>query len=222
MANAVASAWWQLRSTPSLVMALVKAHPPAGAWQSGTSREENTLTGTSALSVWFQWRAIPNVLGERTVMVTATSLANGETGVLVESQSDWVVLRPWSERIPAAVRRIKFSSVAPRGRSRSVALSVTRPSQVRAIVRLINSLPIAQPAIYFCPAHTDPRLITITFEAASGAPLAVLTYMDFRPWLSRSDGCKTIGLTIGGHPQRPLVGGDFLPTLMKLLGRPLI
>ena len=92
---------------------------------------------------------------------------------------------------------------------------------MRRVVRLINALPDAQPVVYACPALTDPRVITMTFRAATGAPLATFTYMDFRPWAAPSIGCKTIGPTIGGRRERPLVGGYFLRTLATLVGRPL-
>lgn len=221
MANVVASQWWQVPATPSEVTEFVKAHPPAGARQSGTSTTQNG-NGASAVSVSFRWPPVPGVLGDRMLTLTATMLRSGDSGVLLESQSDWVVLRASSERIPAAVRRIQVTSAVLGRRVPSIAFSVTRRSWIRATLRLINSMPVAQPVTYVCPAETDPRVITMTFQRANGAALAVLTYMDWRPWLSPSIACKTVGLTIAGRRQRPLLGGNFLLTLTKLLGRPLV
>lgn len=222
LADITARGWWQVSGEPSQVIGFVEAHPPAGARQSGGGGGGNRRTGTSELSVSFQWPAVAGVLGSRMVTVTATSLPNGNTGVLAESQSDWVVLRPSSERISAQVRSVSLTSIELHGRAPSIAATVTGRSRVRAIVRLINSLPVAQPTVYMCPAEMDPRLVKIAFRGAGGAPLAVLTYMDFRPWLGPSLGCGPIDLTIGGRRQHPLLGGDFLKTLTKLVGRTLL
>jgi hypothetical protein len=221
-AHAVASGWWQVPATPRQVIGFVKQHPPAGAKQSGTGGGANSNTGTSSVSVYFQWPAVPGVLGPRTVLVTATSLPGGDTGVLVEAQSDWVVLRPSSERIPSAVRTIELTSAALGEPGPSIALRVTRRSQVAAIVRLINWLPVAQPVTYGCPALINPRVIKLRFEAGAGAPLAVLTYMDYYPWLSPSIGCKPIGLMLAGQRQDPLLGGGFLKALTAIVGKTLV
>jgi len=220
-AHALADVWWQVPGTPETAVAFIEAHRPAGATQFGSGSSASSQTGASASMVFFQWPAVGTVLGYRTVTVTATALSAGETGVLIESQSDWIVPRPTSERIPSAVARIDITSGAPRKRP-PVSLSVTRAGQVRSIVRLINGLPIAQPVAIACPSLSDPRMITLRFRAASGRTLAVLTYDDFRPWSSPSVDCKTVGLSIGGRGQPPLLGGSFLSTLAKLVGRSLI
>lgn len=221
-AHAVAYGWWQVTGTPAQVMSFVKKYPPARAKQTGTGGGANYNTGTSAESVSFQWPAVAGVLGYRALTVTATSLPNGKTGVLVESQSDWVVLRPSTERIPSAVRRIELTSAEPEHPGSSIALSVTKRSQVSAVVRLINWLPVAQPVVYACPLLTDPRVIKLSFEAGNGTRLAALTYMDYRPWLSPSIGCKAVDLTLGGRRQDPLLGGGFLKRLTAIVGKPLV
>jgi hypothetical protein len=65
----------------------------------------------------------------------------------------------------------------------------------------------------------DPKDIMMRFRSASGASLAVLTYIDDRPWSAPSTGCKAVALTIRGRPQPPLIGGHFLRALGRLLGR---
>jgi hypothetical protein len=220
LAHAVAHAWWEVPETESELIAYVKAHPPPGGTVSWTGGAGNVHTGTTALTVSFGLPAVPDVLGYREVAVTATALPGGNAGVLIESQSDWVVLRPISERIPATTRELDVTAGAPGGPP-AIALTVTRPAVVRQVVRVINALPIAQPVVINCPALFDPRLIAITFRAAgaTGAPLAVLTYDDFRPWSGPSVGCKTVVLTIGGRRRDPLVGGYFLRSLEHILGR---
>jgi hypothetical protein len=164
---------------------------------------------------------VRDVLGYRELAVTATALPDGETGVLAEAQSDWIVPRPTVERLPLSTGEIDITSGTP-GLAPSESFSVSTPSEVRKIVRLINGLPIAQPIVYGCPALTDPRLVRMTFRTATGGPaLDVLTYYDFRPWSGPSQACKTVDLTIAGRRQDPLIGGDFLQAIGRMLGRSL-
>jgi hypothetical protein len=221
LARALAHGWWEVPGTPSDVIAYVRAHPPAGSTPSGSGSGGNIYTGTTSTSVNYQWPPVRDVLGDRELAVTATALPGGETGVLAEAQSDWIVPRPATERIPSSTGEIDISSGAP-GKPPVESLSVSGPSEVRKIVGLINALPIAQPIVVACPLLIDPRLITMTFRAASdGAALAVLTYDDFRPWAEPSGLCKAVDLTIGGHRQDPLIGGRFLQRIGRTVGRSL-
>ena len=217
-ARVVAYAWWRVPGGPSAAIAYVRAHPPRGSRLSATGTVGNQRAGTSARLIDDQWPAVPGVLGARELAVTATSLPDGETGMLAEAQSDWIVARPAGEHIPASTRAIQITSGAPPGNP-SVSLSVTDPVMVRRIVVLINRLPIAQPVTIACPELTDPRLITMTFaRELGGRALAVLNYEDFRPWSAPSQACKTISLTIDGRRQDSLVGGTFLNTIERWLG----
>jgi len=221
-AHALAHRWWEVPGTPDGVIAYVRAHPPAGSRLFGTGTAGNLYNATSADSVYYERPGVRDVLGFRELDVTATALPDGETGVLAEAQSDWIVPRPSSEQVPPSTAEIDITSGAP-GQQPAESLSVTEPSEVSGIVRLINAMPIAQPISYGCPALTDPRLVTMTFRAATGSPpLAVLTYYDFRPWSGPSQGCKTVELRIGGRRRDPLIGGDFLRAIGRILGRSLI
>jgi hypothetical protein len=220
-ARTVAHGWWEVPGTPGDVIAFVRAHPPTGGAPFATGGAGNVYTGTSADSLYYQWPAVRGVLGYRELAVTATALPDGETGVLAEAQSDWIVPRPTAERIPLSTGEIDITSGAP-GQPPSEALSVRKASEIKKIVRLINGLPIAQPILFHCPALTDPRLVRMTFRAATGSPaLASLTYYDFRPWSGPSEACKTVDLTIAGRRQDPLIGGDFLQAIGRMLGRSL-
>lgn len=127
-AHAVAWVCWEVPGTPSALIAYVEAHPPAGGRQYSTGGAGNSETGSTALMVSFQWPAVGNVLGDRTVAVIVTALAGGQTGVLVETQSDWVVLRPSSERIPSTTREIRITSGAP-GKVPAITVLVTRGAE---------------------------------------------------------------------------------------------
>jgi hypothetical protein len=220
-ARAIAHGWWEAPGAPVEVIAYVRAHPPAGGTPFGTGAAGNIYSGTSADSLYYQWPGVRGVLGYRELAVTATALPDGETGVLAEAQSDWIVPRPTVERIPLSTGEIDITSGAP-GQPPSESFSVSRTSEIQKVVRLINGLPIAQPIAYMCPALTDPRLVRMTFRAAIGGPaLAVLSYYDFRPWSGPSQACKTVDLTIAGRRQDPLIGGDYLQAIGRMLGRSL-
>lgn len=216
-ARVTAQVWWQLPGSPAAAIAYVRAHPPRGSRLAGTGTSGNQRTGTSAELIVLQWPPVPGELGSRELTVTATALPGGRTGVLAEAQSDWIVPRPAAEHIPGTTRLVQITSGAPSAPP-TVSLAVTDPVRVQQIVAVINRLPIAQPITYACPLLTDPRVITMTFLAATGGrPLAVARYLDFRPWSGPSDGCKTVTLTIGGRSWPPLIGGRFLTTLDRLL-----
>ena len=103
-----------------------------------------------------------------------------------------------------------------------VSVTIGSRAAVRRLVRLINSLPVAQPIVYMCPLEIDPRQITVTFRGQTGDTLAVLSYADFKPWSAPSGGCKTVQLTIGGRRQDALDGGSFIFPLQRIVGRRLI
>lgn len=222
MAHAVAHEWFSVPGTPDELISYVRAHPPAGGRVFTTGSIGNAFTGTSAQILYFQWPSVAGVLGSRELAITATALSGSVTGVLAESQSDWIVLRPASEIIPVAqTHEIEITS-GVQGKPQAKAFTVTDRATVRRIVSIINALPVVQPVEISCPALSDPRLITMTFRASADSPaLAVLSYDDFRPWSGPSWPCKTVGLTIHGVPRESLIGGDFLQRIGRMLGRSL-
>jgi hypothetical protein len=218
-ASATAHAWWTVPGGPQMVIDAIEANPPAGATQAGTGSSGNFKTGTSALDVDYQWPAIAGVLGARLLDVTVTSIGGGLTGVLVESQSVWIVPRPASERIPAATRIVQISSAVP-GAANGGTITVTRQRRVGSIVALLNRLPIVQPGVTGCPAMIDPKTITMTFRASTSSPvLALLRFADYRPWKAAySSECAPALLSIGGRSQPALDGGDFIRRIERILG----
>jgi len=218
-ASETAHAWWTASGDPASVLAAIEANPPAGATQDGTGSGGNSKTGSSELDVVYQWPPIAGVLGSRTLQVTVTSIGGGRTGVLAESQSDWIVPRPARERIPAATRVVQIASAVP-GAADGGSVTVTRDDQTRSIVALLNRLPIEQPGVTACPLLSDPRTITMTFRGrASGPALAVLRFADYRPWkVADSDQCAPVELSIGGRRRPDLDGGDFITRIERIIG----
>jgi hypothetical protein len=220
-ANATTHGWWELSGSPAQLIAFVRSHPPAGSAQPESGTEGNLRTGTSAQTVSYQWPAVRGVLGLRELQLIATALPNGMTGVLAQSFSGWIRPRPSSEHIPADIYDIKVTLGKPHQPPTTV-FSVTRASEVRQVVRVINSLPIVQNTGNSCVLEMDPQQVTMTFSAASQSkPVSVLTYLDFRPWAGPSDACKSVELTINGRNQDELIGGYFLRTIGLIVNRSL-
>jgi hypothetical protein len=218
-ANATAHAWWTVPGAPRSVIRAIKANPPAGATPAGAGSVDNSKTGTSALEVDYRWPPVAGVLGDRLLELTVTSVGGGRTGVLAESQSVWIVPRPASERIPAATRIVQIDSAVP-GAAAGGRVTITRGPQVRSIVAVLNRLPIVQPGVTACPALIDPKTITMTFRArGSGPALAVLRFVDYRPWKAAySSECAPVQLTIGGRVRAALDGGGFIRRIERIIG----
>jgi hypothetical protein len=219
-ASATAHAWWTVPGDPQSVIDAVEANPPAGATQAGSGSGGNAKTGTSELEVDYQWPAVTGVLGARLLRVTVTSLGGGLSGVLAESQSVWIVPRPLSERIPSATRIVQVSSAVP-GAADGGQLTITRRTEVSSIVALLNRLPVVQPGETGCPGLILPaKTITMTFRAsATGAALAVLRFVDYRPWKAAySSECELVQLSIDGRRRAPLDGGEFIRRIERITG----
>ena len=132
MAHAVAHEWFSVPGTPDELISYVRAHPPAGGRVFTTGSIGNAFTGTSAQILYFQWPSVAGVLGSRELAITATALSGSVTGVLAESQSDWIVLRPASEIIAVAqTHEIEITS-GVQGKPQAKAFTVHRPRDGQA------------------------------------------------------------------------------------------
>lgn len=217
-ASAVRHAWWRIpQTTTGAVLAYVLHHRPAGARQTGTSGAGDLRTGTSASGVMFQWPRRARVLGDRLLVLTATNLPAGATGVLVETQTVWIVQRPAGERVPSGVQALTVTSGRP-GRAPEHSLQITDAQEISRITALADALPAAQPGSTNCPAETDPRRIVVTF-----VPGARLTLTVFRPWTEPAGPCGAfVTFTVHGVRQAPLEAGSFVGSLQRVLGRKLV
>jgi hypothetical protein len=219
-----AHAWWRVPGTPAAVLAYIRAHPPTGSRLFATGSGHIGPPGRpapgasdNAQSVDFSWPPPGGVLRFRELAVTVTALPGGQTGVLGQAESDWIVPRPASERIPAATREVDVTSAAT-GRP-TISLRVTRSATVRRIVAIFDALPIAQPVFYGCPLLTSEgaHVITFRFRAGpQGRELAQATYTAYAH-LATSGPCNAIALTIGGRRQTALIGGDFMRPIQRLV-----
>ena len=96
-----------------------------------------------------------------------------------------------------------------------VAVTVTRASTTRRIASWINRLPPARYQ-FSCPALSAVEPVeTLTFRAsATGSTLATATVTDF----GGSSDCNPLILSVPGHKDRRLVGGQIVERVERLLG----
>lgn len=192
--------WWQLAGTQQAAIAYVESHPPGGSKLVGTGSGNDGLGGTAVDSASFAWPGVRNVLGSRMLVVAAARLADGQTGLRADAQVVWTVPRAAAERIPAGAVSLRITVVgrlsAGRPRQRSIVLS--SKGRIRAIVALINALPLTQPSALSCPADLG-GLVRLSFYAVNhAAPVAVAVV--------RTSGCREVQLTLAGARQATLDG----------------
>lgn len=192
-----AHAWWTVPGSRAEVMAYVRGHPPNGSalisLGSGGIRGATTFE-----SVTFAWPAVAGVLSTRWLVLTATQLPQGSTGLRVDSQVVWVTPRPASEWIPAGARHLKVSvtsslkgNLAPQR-----PFSVASAQRIERVVALLNSLPAAQPGVRSCPDDPGIRVRLAFNQPDTASPSAVATIDPY--------GCGGVQLTIGGRPRASL------------------
>jgi hypothetical protein len=204
--------FWRVSAPLDQVMAFVKTHRPVGSGWSGKGRMGGPgMPDNEELT--FSFRPIRGVISTRWLSFTVVVLGDGSTGVRVDAQDVWIVARSASERVPAGVREIDIRSAYP-GQAPIVSRRVIDPAKVRQIIRWIDALGTVQPEAYACPVLGGPT-VTLDFRATSGALLAGASMMDSQ---GPSGPCNPIELSIRGHRQTPLIGGNFLEQVERLLG----
>lgn len=156
--------------------------------------------------------------------MTVTALPGSATGVLAQAQSDWIVPRQPTERIPAFAHEVDVTSTPPGGR-RLIYLQVTAPRTVRRLVALIDAMPVVQPGVVSCPSltATGARVISLGFRRRAGGPLlAQASYFDHPGLLAPSGPCEPVQLSVGGRSDAPLIGGYFVRQAQHVLGATLV
>jgi hypothetical protein len=115
-----------------------------------------------------------------------------------------------AEVLPAGVREVDVHS------SRDISRHVTDPGTVAKIVRWFDALPIAPSTHYYCPFIRYRPPTTFYFRAGSGALVAH----------ARTPGAAACGgsfdFSVRGRVQKPLLVGNFLVRVGRLLGLRLV
>jgi hypothetical protein len=216
--SAVARRSWTEGEDASAVLSFVTAHLPPG------SKVESTGSGGPPPSQFVirAWPSVAGVLGVRWLDLQVTSLATGGTLLSAIAQSQWIVARSASERIPAGVRQIDVTSGVP-GEPPFLSRNVTNNQRVRALIRLVDSLPLVQPVVINCPNESEKQaVVTVTFKrGATSRPVArarVSSTANLR-WPASTPGwaCFPVSLNILGR-RRPELAGDLIGPMQRVLG----
>jgi len=217
------SAWWTSHEAPGALFSYLQAHPPSerGYYQLITE------PSTPASTVIFAWDIDGPHLFSQQLQVTVATLANGETGIMAQARSVWMVPRPRSERAPANVRSVAVtlrigSGPAGMTHERAHTYTFTHAAAVTSIVNAFDALPIAQPGVFYsCPAMFPHRpLLTIRFISAARSTLAraQVNVYPGRHGASGWNSCDPIEFWIDGKAQTPLTSQTFVKQIAKLIG----
>ena len=219
---------WTSGESQTAVIAYIKSHAPAGAklesWgsSSGTAGTELTLIYT--------WPSVGVELYNRSLSISVGAPAHGGSEVFATSQSDWILPRPRSERVPSAARVVDVTlriGGGPQGlRHPQTSTRVfTGASRVATIVGDLNSLPTVQPgAVINCPAMIvgqDTPQLTLTFRAGRARPALARAQVNVYPGKHGASGwnsCDPIEFWIGSAQQTALTSQTFVMQIAKLIG----
>ena len=198
---------WLVRKPLRQMAVFFAEHPPRGGHLSGTGHSSG-LNIPANKSFTFSFRPIPGRISTRQLELTLVALPRHRTGVRADAQDIWMVPRPPTEKVPAAVREIDVRTSKAHRRVESAA-------KVRRIVGWFDALPIVQPGGRFgCPPDTVRRPpMTLRFLSAKGVLLARASV----PGSFAIGSCAPIEFWIGSHQQKPL-SGHLYGRISRLLG----
>jgi hypothetical protein len=209
------SDWWHVPAAFASVVAFLAAHPPSGSAPGGSGDLSGPGVPDNQMRS-FSFPPIGAVVSMRTLSLDAVALRGGATGIRVDAQETWIVPRLAVERVPPAAHEVEVTSVRP-GTPSILSWNVTNPGHVRRIISLIDAMPIVQPGFYGCPVFSSGQpIVTFDFRAAVGQP--VLAQASLTDASSGSGQCNPVSFSIRKHRQKPLIGGNFLSQVERLLG----
>ena len=211
--------WWLVPGQPDATFAFIKSHPPKNSKPSAIGFF-TTGSGVMVRFIGFQWQPQPGVTDSRTLLVEETAAPNGQTAVRADAEVVWVLPRPASEQIPSDARLLTVS--VRRAGKHVTSVTVSKPSTVRRLAAVIDSLETVQPYTTSCsqPVRNGPK-ISFSFRATrTGPPLAVARET-YNPKAPGTFPCDPMTFSINGKPQTPLLDptGTTIRTATKLLGK---
>jgi hypothetical protein len=181
----------------------------------------NPRTHTSSTGLAFFLRDVSRSLERRMLEITATALSDGRTGIMVQTQSQWVRPRPAASVIPATVRALRVTEVTAAGRVRHTD-TVTVARRVRRTIADVNGLEVVQPGTTSCPEQPagENRLVVSFLARPGSSPVATATFdSDFG---HRGSGvasqCDPVRLQVGEPTRVRLLAAHYTAALRRLLG----
>ncbi len=173
-ASATASHSWIVHDSVDRLLRFVVAHlHPGSRWDGSGNGGPNTDESQIR-----SWPPVKGVLDGRWLRLEAYSYGT-HTYLTARAQSQWVITREASERIPSKVTKITIKVTDGHGRT-TQDLTITKPRIVDKVVGLYNSLGVIQPAtIMGCPGEPEgvltlrfydsPTYVIATASSSAGA-----------------------------------------------------
>jgi hypothetical protein len=181
-------AWYRAPGTPQAVLAWESHHAPKPFTRTGSG-------GTNSRYDMYALPAVTRVLDSRGMLVTVIPAGANTTDVRVDAQVTWVPARAAASMIPSGdVHAVTLTLIpAPDGHGKPPKpANVTATAKVAALVKLVNTMQSASPAIYYGCQPIDEGALTVTFAAKAGAHALATAAISL-------DACEYTALTIGGQ-----------------------
>jgi hypothetical protein len=221
--------WWKTTASPQAIIDVVKAHRPPGGADDGTGSVGNDQTGVNTLNVEFSWPPVGLQLYDRTLTVAVLTPPHGDSVVVAQSQSSWIVPRPASELVPSGTRVVDVMLRIGHGlgglrQERTSTYVVWRQARVTAIVRQFNVLQTEQAGGASCILmQPDRPYLTLTFRSGRGPGHPVLAHAKVfvspgSQGVSGRDSCDPIVFWIGSRGELLLTSPTFVSWISELIG----
>lgn len=205
--------WWIVPLPRAETIAFLRAHPPpgsklTGSGQSGSGRlvvnGEDKVGDVEEEWQEFGFAPVAGTIARSSLLVTAVQLPDGSTGVRADAQVVWLTPRPPAEIVPPGSRlmRVSVLSEIPENRPDQRPFTVTSVRRIAAVVKLLNSLPAAQPGTLSCPSDLGNR-VHLSFYTRSGSTPLSTASID-------PEGCGGVSLVIRGRVEHELEGASEL------------
>jgi len=207
------AAWLIAPGSPSSVLGWEERHVPREFKLDGAATSDGPPGIQPTMTDMFSLPPVDGVLDSRQLLVEVVRDGAG-TAIRVDAQVTWLPARPAAERVPARAKAVTIAmdiGMNQGGKKPPRPVTVSDAAKVRALIALIDGLPLTMPGTYHCPADFGDSL-TLTFRASPQAPpLAVATV--------KLSGCRGVALTVGGKPQ-PGLQGDIGARILQIAALP--
>lgn len=195
VAKSQTSRTWRVHLPLAQVFAYERAHRPRG----------RVYTDTSARRMTLFFPPVAGQVSQRSLDFELEALRGGWTKIRVTAQDTPVVADPPHEKVPNAVTQIAFQFHV-----------ITDRSKVATIVRWFEALPSGPIPIGSCTDWmSEGPTVRLDFRDTYGNVLASTSLWEH--YGLESNRCAPMDYTIGGHPQAPLIGGNFLLRVKRLV-----
>ena len=176
----------------------IEQHPPLGA-QLMSRGSSGTAGQTTSWGATFSFTDTSAKLATVWLSVGVAQAADGGTALRADALVVWTRPRPPAEHIPAGVRVVKIKAT-DRRRHISLAISVSSPAEVRAVVAAIEALQRPPKGGSCAGADVDGKQLEPVID------LAFVTASDWRPVvrvkIDENAGCGgSVAFWAGERPQ---------------------